>query len=96
MTLRIPAVAERPPAVTITVDGKPLRVYPGESLAAALLAAGTHTLRYSPRSRQPRGAFCFMGVCQECLVRLDGRRVLACQTPVQEGMVIQTGADFAA
>lgn len=96
MTLRISAVAERPPAVTITVDGKPLCAYPGESLAAALLAGGTHTLRSSPRTRQARGAFCFMGVCQECLVYLDGRRVLACQTPVHAGMVIRTGADFAA
>ena len=90
MTLRIPDLVERPPAVTITVDGKPLLAHPGESLAAALLTAKIYTLRCSPRAKQPRGAFCFMGVCQECLVLIDNRRGLACHTPVQAGMVIKT------
>ena len=89
-------VAERPPAVTITVDGQALSAYPGESLAAALLATGRYTLRASPRAKEPRGAFCLMGVCQECLVLLDGRRILACQASVAAGMVVETGHVFAA
>ena len=88
MTTRIATVAERPAAVEITVDNKPLLAHPGESLAAALLAADIGTLRYSPGAKQPRGAFCFMGVCQECLLQVDNRRVLACQTPVHAGMVV--------
>ena len=91
MGLRIDHLAKRPPAITIIVDGKPLSVYPGESLAAAMLAARIYTLRCSPRFNQPRGAFCFMGVCQECLVLADSKRVLACQTSVQAGMIVNTG-----
>jgi len=91
MTLRIAYLAERPAAVTINVDGQSLLAYPGESLAAALFAVGIFTLRYSPRVQQPRGAFCFMGVCQECLVQVDNQRVLACQTLVEADMVVSTG-----
>jgi len=94
MTLRIPGIAERPPPVTLLVDDESITAYPGESLAAALLAAGITTLRSSPRAKQPRGAFCFMGLCQECLVRVDGQTVLACQTLIERGMVVSTGADL--
>ena len=92
--MRISTLAKRPAAVTITVDGRPLSAYPGESLAAALLAAGIFTLRYSPREKQPRGAFCFMGVCQECLLQIDNKRVLACQTVVEPDMIISTGQNL--
>ena len=81
----------RPPSVEITVDGMPVVACPGESLAAALLIAGHRALRASPRLGQPRGAFCLMGVCQECVVQVDGRLVPACQTPVRAGMRVETG-----
>ena len=91
MTLRIPDIAQRPDAVTITVDGDAVTAYPGETLAGALFAADIRTLRHSPREHQPRGMFCLMGVCQECLVRVDESLALACQTPVREGMSVRTG-----
>lgn len=89
MTLRINQIADRPAAVTITVDGQIVTAYPGESLAVALLAADLTALRHSPRTKQPRGAFCFMGVCQECLVLVNARRMLACQTPVRAGLNVE-------
>jgi sarcosine oxidase subunit alpha len=46
-------------------------------------------LRDSPRTGEPRGAFCFMGACQECLVHVDGMPRQACMTPVRHGMVIE-------
>ena len=91
--MRIEGLVERPTPVTITVDGRPISAFAGESLAAALFAAGIRTLRRSPRAAAPRGMFCLMGVCQECLVWLDGRRVTACEEPVREGMAITTGAE---
>jgi predicted molibdopterin-dependent oxidoreductase YjgC len=91
--VRIEGLVKRPTPVTITVDGRPISAFAGESLAAALFAAGIRTLRRSPRAATPRGMFCLMGVCQECLVRLDGRRVTACEEPVREGMAITTGAE---
>ena len=83
---------QAPEQVTILVDGVAVSAGPGESLAAALLVAGISTLRRSPRAATPRGAFCFMGTCQECLVRVDGRPALACQEPVRAGMIVARDA----
>ena len=65
-----------------------MTVCTGEMLAAALFAAGYRRLRRSPRNAAPRGMFCLMGACQECLVRVDGKPVLACQVSVYEGMTV--------
>lgn len=92
MDLRISAGVERPAPVTISIDGQAHTAYPGELLATALLAAGIHALRRSPKAKQPRGLFCLMGVCQECLVKVDGRRALACQTNVYADMQVSTDA----
>jgi predicted molibdopterin-dependent oxidoreductase YjgC len=80
----------RAAAVELFLDGRRYCAHPGESVAAALFAAGVKTLRVSPRLNQPRGMFCLMGSCQECLVMVDGTRVLACQTSVVIGMHIET------
>ena len=73
--------------MTITVDGAPLPAYQGETLAAAMLAAGRRVFRLAPRTGSPRGLFCGIGVCYDCLMVVDGRpNVRACMTPVSEGM----------
>ncbi|SDR52276.1 2Fe-2S iron-sulfur cluster binding domain-containing protein [Paraburkholderia fungorum] len=80
----------RTAAVELFLDGRRYCAHPGESVAAALFAAGVKTLRVSPRLNQPRGMYCLMGSCQECLVMVNGSRVLACQTSVVNGMRIET------
>lgn len=88
MFKRIDAAISRSSPATIHVDGKPIQAFAGESVAAALSAAGLLHLRNSPGRGAPRGAFCFMGACQECKVRIDDRLVTACQEPVREGLKI--------
>jgi D-hydroxyproline dehydrogenase subunit gamma len=88
---RIDAAFQRPPAVTIEVDGRPVEAAPGESLAAALLVAGRADLRRSVVRNDRRGPFCMMGVCQECVVEVDGAMRQACLVPVQVGLVVRTG-----
>lgn len=83
--------AEKPDPVEITVDGRPVRAFAGQSVAVALYAAGIVQLRRSPRDGTPRGMFCLIGVCQECVVRVDGRVVEACREPVRDGLVISLG-----
>lgn len=62
----------------------------GCNVAAALAHAGLVHTRMS-QVGQPRAAFCGMGQCQECRVRIDGiAHRLACTTPAREGMVIDT------
>ena len=85
--LRIAGVA-RGTAITIVVDGRAVPAFAGESISTALWAAGIRRLRSSPGGA-PRGQFCGMGVCQECLVEADGATVLACQTRVADGMAIR-------
>jgi predicted molibdopterin-dependent oxidoreductase YjgC len=70
-------------------DGQPVSARVGESVAAALFASGMKTLRTSPRECAPRGMFCLMGSCQECLVMVDARRVRACRTAVADGMRVE-------
>jgi predicted molibdopterin-dependent oxidoreductase YjgC len=86
----LPAV-ERGRAVTIVVDGQQLEAYAGETVAAALLASGRRLLRRTDKSGAPRGVFCGMGVCYDCLVTVDGvTNVRACVTQIRDGMVIRT------
>ena len=75
--------------IELTVDGRALQASEGQSLGAALLAAGTTALRSSPGGT-PRGLYCGIGVCQECRVVADGRIVRACVTPVAAGMRVST------
>jgi sarcosine oxidase subunit alpha len=77
--------------VHLTFDGADVAAYDGESVAAALLAAGTRTLRRTRRGGLPRGLFCAIGACHDCLVRVDGSGpVRACLTPVRDGMQVTT------
>jgi predicted molibdopterin-dependent oxidoreductase YjgC len=82
-SLRIAGI-ERPAEVAFTHEGRSLRAPTGESLAAALLAEDVRRLGEGPGA--PRAAFCMMGTCQQCLVRVDGKLVQACLTPVRAGM----------
>ena len=86
--MRIEGIVRRGRKVTVTVDGITVDAFEGESVAAALLAHGIKSLRSSPAGNS-RGLFCAIGVCQECVVELDGTTVAACQTPVRDGMQVR-------
>jgi predicted molibdopterin-dependent oxidoreductase YjgC len=97
--LRVPVSAgvERGEQLTFTFDDQPIVGFRGESVAAALLAAGRRIFRSTPLTGEPRGVFCGMGVCFDCLVVIDGepsRR--ACVTFVTEGMRVETQVGFGA
>lgn len=87
--IRIEGGVERGRRVSLSVDGLAVEAFEGESVAAALAAAGLLRLRGSPRAGTPRGAFCHMGVCQECLVRIDGRLAQACRVAVRDGVSVE-------
>ncbi len=89
--LRMTAAVERGLALQILLDGRHVAAYEGESIAAALFAAGVRITRWTARASEPRGYFCGMGVCQDCLVSVDGLpNVRACMTPVREGLRVET------
>lgn len=74
--------------VTITFDGTPVTARYGETVVVALLRAGHLHLRDAPGDGAARGAFCYIGLCQECVVRTDGEVVESCRLPASEGLAV--------
>jgi glycine/D-amino acid oxidase-like deaminating enzyme len=78
--------------IAFRFDGRDLPAIEGETVAAALTAAGILTLRRA-RSGAPRGLWCGMGACFECVVTVDGRpEQRACLVKVVDGMEVSSGA----
>lgn len=75
--------------VHLHFDGEAITAFDGDNLAAALLRAGKVQFRTAEKN-DPRGPYCMMGVCFECLVEINGRpNQQACQITVRDGMMIQ-------
>lgn len=84
------------PVLSFTFEGETLEARAGDTVASALAAAGIRHLRDSAVSGEPRGIYCMMGACFECLVEVDGMpNRQACMTPVSEGLVVKRQPSFA-
>jgi sarcosine oxidase subunit alpha len=92
---RIERGVVRGESFTISIDGAPILAHPGETIAAAMLAAGLGTFRRAD-SGEPHGLFCNMGACCECMVWLENtggsalRRVRACLVDARTGQTVVT------
>ncbi|WP_028922019.1 (2Fe-2S)-binding protein [Pseudonocardia acaciae] len=76
----------------IVVDGRALPFVAGQTVAAALVAAGRVAWRTTRVGRRSRGVFCGIGVCFDCLVAVDGSgRQRACLVLARPGMTVTTG-----
>lgn len=77
--------------VSFELDGKPMEGYEGEPIAVALRAAGVMTHRHTSKYDRPRGIFCAIGRCTDCVMVVDGKpNVRTCVTLLKEGMKVQT------
>lgn len=77
--------------VNFTYDGQKIQGYEGEPIAAALKAAGILIHRYTKKEHTPRGIFCAIGRCTDCVMVVDGvPNVRTCVTPLKAGMKVQT------
>ena len=84
-------VQEKGREVIFYFDGQEIKGYEGEPIAAALKAAGVMVHRYTKKEHKPRGIFCAIGRCTDCVMVVDGKpNVRTCVTPLREGMNIQT------
>lgn len=82
--------AEPKQRVSITIDGAPVTVAAGDSVAAALLAAGDGDYRRSAVGGGARAPFCLIGNCFDCLVEIDGvPNRQGCLVTVAEGMAVR-------
>lgn len=76
--------------VTFLWEGRPVRARAGESVAAALLAAGVTAFRNTAVSGVARGPYCMMGACWDCVAIVDGvGGAQTCLVPVREGMRVE-------
>lgn len=79
------------PVVPFTFDGSPMQAGEGLPIAAALLQNGINVFRHTEKSGRPRGLFCGIGQCNDCVVVVNGRpNVRSCVTPLEAGMAIET------
>jgi aerobic-type carbon monoxide dehydrogenase small subunit (CoxS/CutS family) len=88
--LRIKQKITRGQSFHIQVNGKVVAAYPGETIATILMAEGFQDFRHTALSGEPRGMFCGMGLCFDCLVTVNGEsNIRACITVAQPGDKIE-------
>jgi predicted molibdopterin-dependent oxidoreductase YjgC len=75
----------------IVVDDQRIQAYEGETLAVVLLAAGIRSFGHTHEEYPQGRLFCGMGVCQQCLVTVNGQpSCQACRTLAQPDMIVKT------
>ncbi len=84
-------IPEKGKLVKFMYNDTEVQGYEGEPIAAALKAAGVMVHRYTRKEHKPRGIFCAIGRCTDCVMVVDGTpNVRTCITPLKEGMRVQT------
>ncbi len=79
-----------PGEIIVSFDGRLIRTAPGQSVASALVANGITAWRDTRKHARPRGLFCGIGVCFDCLVAVDGvPNERACLVEVRDGMDVR-------
>lgn len=77
--------------VLFTLDDQPMVGYEGEPIAVALKENGVQVYRYTSKRHEPRGIFCAIGRCTDCVMVVDGKpNTRTCITPLQAGMDVRT------
>ena len=73
--------------LTIYLENEPIEAFENDVIASALWASGKRVSRYSPKRCDPRGLFCAIGYCSDCLMVVDGvPNTRTCVMPVKDGM----------
>lgn len=76
--------------LTFYFEGKKMKGFAGETIAAALIANGVKVFRYTEKNKRPRGFFCAVGKCSSCLMVVDGKpNTMVCVEPLREGIRVE-------
>ncbi len=90
--LHHPILRDAPDRQTVTIyyEGRPIEAYMGEPIASALMASGIRVFRNTIGRHEPRGVFCAIGRCTDCMMIVNGQpNVRTCVTPVEDGMSLE-------
>ena len=83
--------------VTLYYNGEPIEALEGEPIASALINAGIKSFRTTPKKHEPRGIFCAIGRCTDCMMIVDGiPNTRTCVTKVYDGIHVETQYGLAA
>lgn len=89
-----PILGEEPEKkkIKIIFEGQTIDAEEGDPVAVALMNAGIMAFRTTPKRKEPRGVFCAIGRCTDCMMTINGKEnVRTCITLVEEGMTIEKG-----
>lgn len=82
---------EKGDEVKFFLDGNEIFGFEGEPIAAALRANGVMIHRHTSKGDEPRGVFCAIGRCTDCVMIVDGKpNIRTCITPLKAGMKVET------
>ena len=82
---------EKGKEVIFTCNDEEVKGFEGETIAAALHAAGIKVLSHSSENHRPRGFYCAIGNCSSCLMEVNGvANVRVCTEPLKAGMVVKS------
>ena len=82
---------EKGKKVEFTFDGQPMEGFEDEPIAIALRSNGVLIHRYTTRRNEPRGMFCAIGRCTDCIMVVDGKpNIRTCVEPLKAGMKVET------
>jgi sarcosine oxidase subunit alpha len=78
-----------PELTTVKINGRPVAVASGSTVAVAVMLAGIACRRSV--SGEQRSPLCGMGICFECRVEINGRpHCRSCQILARPGMEVST------
>lgn len=78
--------------ITILFEGNKIIAEEGEPVAVALMNEGIKDFRVTRNKLEPRGVYCAIGRCTDCMMTINGQpNVRTCITPAEEGMIIERG-----
>lgn len=79
--------------LSLSLDGAPIDARLGQTVGAALTEAGIRSWRATRKHGRPRGLFCGIGICFDCLIVVDGvPNQRACLVLARDGMRLETTA----
>lgn len=80
-----------PKRFEVVFDGRPLPAIAGQSVGSVLANAGIRSWHTTRVQHRPRGLFCGIGICYDCLITVDGvPNQRACLVPARPGMALSS------
>lgn len=76
--------------ITVNLNAAPVETEAGQSVAAVLMGEGIKAWRTTRHEGKPRGLFCGIGACYDCLITIDGEpNQRACMVQACDSMNIE-------